>query len=73
MQDNNEKLEEAKRLIRENLETCCRELLEWHDSGILRDGKVREIARLCSFAGSSALSLAEGLIERAAIEHVCNI
>ena len=72
MLDNNDKLEEAKCFIRDNLEECCRELLEWHDTAILCTGKVREAAKKCSFAGRDALALAEGLIEREAMLHIIN-
>lgn len=73
MNNNFEKLEEAKRFVKDNLEECCRELIEWHDTSILCDGKVREVAKLCSFAGRDALPVAESLIKMAAYERICNV
>lgn len=45
----------------ENLVEMCEEILEWHQTAILRNGKVRELAIIFSFAGSHALSLAEDI------------
>lgn len=73
MNNNFEKLEEAKRFAKDNLEECCRELIEWHDSSVLRDGKVRELAKILSFTGHVTLSVAESLIKRVAYEHICNV
>lgn len=68
-----EKLEEAKKFVSDNLEECCRELLEWHDVGVLKDGKIRELANLCSFADYMKFNVAENLVKRAALEHICDL
>ena len=65
-----EQREAAIALVEANLAQCCTELIEWSDTGVLSDGKVREVARLCAFAGHSDLSVAETIIKRLAFEFV---
>lgn len=52
-----------------NLRECAEELLEWNDTASLRDGKVRELARLCAVWASEhvALPIAERIVQRAAL------
>ncbi len=53
-----------------HLTACCAELLEWQDTAILCDGRVRELAALCNtFVGNhDGLRVAESFINRAAVE-----
>ena len=67
-----DKLEIAEKFARDNLEKCCRELLEWRTGGILCDNAVRELADLCSFAGHSALAVAQDIITQEALEYIAN-
>lgn len=62
--------EDAEGFARDNLPQCCAELIEWSNTGILCDGKVRMLRGLVDFAGSSALAVAEGIVKRAAFEDV---
>lgn len=63
--------ETATLFARDNLRQCAAEILEMKDSGVLRDGKVRELSTICmGFTGtaSSALSVALTLVNTAALE-----
>ena len=61
----------SEEFARENIKECSIELLEWHDEAVLRDGKIRELARLCKvWCGDNSLRIAERLIERKALEFV---
>lgn len=56
-----------------NLAACAAELLEWrHETGLLRDGAVRQLAALCAlWAGATgALRIAERMVEDAALRVV---
>lgn len=52
----------------EHVREMAAELLEWQDTSILRDGKVRELAKMCAFADYHALKVAEHFVHRAALE-----
>lgn len=56
----------------EHLAVCADELLEWRETAILKDGKVRELAQMVSeWAGTrDSLSLAERFVEVAALRYV---
>lgn len=55
-----------------NLRECADELLEWSATALLRNGKVRELAKLCAeWAGErDALSIAERIVQHAALRAV---
>lgn len=62
-------LDEAKRFAREHLAECAGELIEWSDTARLRDGRVRELARLLTKINQTdSLTLAENCVKRASIE-----
>lgn len=50
-----------------NLSELCAELAEWQDTGVLRDGKMRQLKQLCTFVGHGKLTQAERLVECLAI------
>jgi hypothetical protein len=56
--------------VNAHLRECAAELLEWSDTGVLRDGRVRELAKLCAqWTGpSNALNVAESYVKHAALE-----
>jgi len=62
--------DQCKKFAKSNLQECCAELIEWQDTAILRDGKVRELTALCStfIANHDGLRVAESFVNRAAIE-----
>lgn len=64
-----EQLLKAQEYTQRHLTELAYELLEWHKTSILRDGKVRELARLCDFAGHP-LAVAEKLISDECLEIV---
>lgn len=53
-----------------NLPELCAELAEWQDTGLLRDGKMRQLAQLCTFVNYGELTQAERLVERLAIRRL---
>ena len=61
--------DESEEFASANLRDCAEEILEWSDTALLRDGKVRELARMCAvWAGDrDALSIAERIVQRAAL------
>lgn len=53
-----------------HLAECCAEIVEMQATSILREGRVRELAKMFSFAGDSALTLAENEVKRLAMQKV---
>lgn len=51
-----------------HVKTCCAELLEFRKTGLLRNGRVRELSALMSSGQDDSLELAEwaGHVERCA-------
>ncbi len=70
----NDKLREARTAAEEfakgNASECAAEIINWQDTAILKDGKVRDLAVLCAkyVGGDHALRAAESLIHRACME-----
>lgn len=60
------------KFAQDNLRQRAMELLVWQDTGILCDGYVRKLARMCGeWAGSEhSLQIAKSFINRAALENV---
>ncbi len=65
-------LEAARKFAKRYTALCARELLERNETGILANGRVRELARLCSYAGVNALQVAEKLVTDEAIRMVAH-
>lgn len=59
-------LKTAERFAETNLKQCCVELLDWHNSTILVDGKVRELTTMLIDLGGD-LTLAEHIVTDLAI------
>ncbi|WP_176016618.1 hypothetical protein [Burkholderia sp. BCC0398] len=54
---------------REHVQELAEELLEWSDSTLLRNGRMRELARILqSLDGAHSLTLARSFAERAVLE-----
>lgn len=71
---NLEVMAEAKAVIAANLPKACRELAEWRDTSMLREGVVRRVSRiLAELDAANSLQLAERLIEHAAIDRVAGL
>lgn len=59
----------AKAFAENNLAQCSREIVEWRRTGILRDGKVRELETIVEQLGlDDATRQAEGFVVQAALE-----
>jgi hypothetical protein len=56
---------------REHLKELVAEIIEWQDTALLRDGRVRELAAIIrTVSDHHALKIAESAVTRAAMEHV---
>jgi hypothetical protein len=55
-----------------HLAECCAEIVEMQNTSILRDGRVRELAKMYDFAGDSALILAENEVKRLAMQKLAS-
>ena len=49
----------AEAFCKAHLGECCAELLEYRKTGLLRDGKVRELARVMATGADDALEMTE--------------
>jgi hypothetical protein len=62
-------MDRAKEFAMANLQECAAELVEWRDTALLRNGKVRELARIFEAVDAThALTLAEREVQHAALE-----
>jgi len=60
----------AEKFAKDHLVECVTELLKWQDTGVLADGKVRELQALCHWSGQASLRVAQTFVERAAYEKI---
>lgn len=66
-----DKILHARHFAKQNLLQLAKEMLEWRGTGILCDGKVRELARMFDFVPAhDRLNLAESVVNEAALEAV---
>lgn len=62
---------QAKEFARDNVGDIATELLNWRDTGLLVDGKLRELASMLRpISANDSLSVAEGMARDAALEDV---
>lgn len=65
--------DEARAFAAENVKALAAELIQWQDSGLLPDGKLRELAAIWAKADeSNSMSLAESAATRAALDAVAS-
>lgn len=64
--------ERANQFAIDNLHECANELLERYSTGILRNGKVRELAKMISVYADvpQTLAIAESMVNHAALSYV---
>ncbi|MEY2161398.1 hypothetical protein [Rhodanobacter sp. FW106-PBR-LB-2-11] len=68
---NREVMADAERFAAEHLRECCEEMLDFRATGVLRDGRVRALARLIHEVDAiHSLDIAQGLVRTAAMEAV---
>lgn len=60
-------LRKMRAFAQSHLAQLCQELADWQDSGILTEGRLRELAAMCTFNPDMALPQAERVVEQAAI------
>ena len=66
-------LTEANKIAKDNLPTCCRELIAWRASCILPDGFIRKMSDVMKAEfPQHHLELAKVMVETLAIESVAN-
>lgn len=71
--DISKRMEDGYLFCEENLIELCQEMLEYGETGILCNGKVRELAKMFSFAGSSARQMAEESVKISAMRRLVYI
>lgn len=52
-----------------HLAQLARELLIRDDTGVLPDGRMKELRDMCRFGGVQAMLVAESLVKKAALQH----
>lgn len=73
MSNARENMQQMKQFVAENMKQCCHELIEWQDTGVLSNGKVREASRmLVGIYRSDSLSIVESEIKSQALRKVAN-
>ena len=61
----------AKSYAKDHLTECCEEIIEWRSTSVLREGRVRELAKvLRPLVEHDALGVAESLVVRAAMDRI---
>lgn len=60
----------ADAFVEKHLIELCEEILDWRNTGWLDDKKMRELFKLCDYAGHARQSLAEKLVGNAALKFV---
>lgn len=66
-------LDRGRAYIAENLLEACQELLEWQNTGLLRDGVMREAALILEPLDTHhSMKIAEDEVKRQAMEAVVN-
>ena len=69
MIDHKELMNQGQKLIAANLAECCREELEWQNTALLRDGKMREAGAIYAQVDSHhALSIVQSEVARQAMQ-----
>jgi hypothetical protein len=63
--------QQAEEFAKEHIVVISEEMIEWRNTSLLREGRVRELSRILTpLADSYALSVAESYAQRAAYEFV---
>jgi hypothetical protein len=63
--------DQAEKFARQHIVVISEEMLEWRNTSLLREGRVRELSRILTpLARSYALGVAESYAQRAAFEFV---
>jgi hypothetical protein len=65
--DYKKQLETARQYTALHIVTLARELLERDETGVLPNGRMRELRDLCTFAGIQAMLVAESLVKKQAL------
>lgn len=65
-----DQLKRCKEFARDNLKECSLELIELYNTGILKDGKIRELAKLYDSADGDSISVVKRIVEYEAVKYV---
>lgn len=62
-------MSQAESFVKEHLRECATEMIEWADTSTLKEGKLRELGRLCDqfMPKGEGLRMAQRLVEREAL------
>lgn len=62
-------LDECLAFTRDNIVTCCKELVEMRTTGIIPTGKIRELSNMLKkLESGNSIQMAIGMVEREAVE-----
>jgi len=64
-----EQMDAARKIIKDHLVDACVEILEWHDTSVLRNGVVRQAAALITLDKCDNLKLIEHMVSRFSMEY----
>lgn len=74
MNANQKIMEEAEQFVQEHLVECCQEVIKWHASTSLEDGRVRQLINILQELDAHvSIGLAECLIQKAAMAKVADL
>lgn len=63
--------DQAEKFVKQHIVEISGEMVEWRNTSLLRNGRVRELSRILTpLAGTYALGVAESYAQRAAYEFV---
>ena len=66
-----ETMTQVRQLVRKHIKVLCEEILEWHSTAILRDGKFRELAKIVETVDEHcAYSILENVVHEEAMKFV---
>lgn len=67
-------LQRAHEFAAQNLKQCCVEILKWENTGSLRDGKLRELAKITkTISPHQSLSIAEAIVKDEAFKYIVSL
>lgn len=75
MNDNKKLMQQSIQFASDNLKQCIDELIEMKETGILKNGKVRELSELCKLWHGTInhIGMAESIIKDCAFEYISKL
>jgi hypothetical protein len=73
MRDHSKTVDEARTFARLHVKECCEEILEWRKKALLRDGRLRELGKICARLDTlHDLRIAEDFVVQVALEVIAS-